>query len=62
MSLANRISQRTDLKQRDHGFTRNYGFILALICIALALVVVSVVFTPAPVGSGISNDVLAVSP
>lgn len=30
-----------------------YGFILALICVALALVLASVMFTPAPTGGEI---------
>ena len=60
MSLVGRINQRTDLKQRDYGFLRDYGFILALIGMALALVVASVVFTPAPVGTGI--EITAVGP
>jgi hypothetical protein len=37
-----------------------YGFVLALVCVALALVVASVMFTPAPVGSGIGDEVLFV--
>ncbi len=39
-----------------------YGFVLVLVCMALALVVASAKFAPAPVGSGISNDVLVVGP
>jgi hypothetical protein len=30
------------------------GFILALVCMALAIVVASAIFAPAPVGSGIN--------
>jgi hypothetical protein len=40
----------------------DYGFVLALICMALALVVASVMFTPAPVGSGIGDEILIVGP
>lgn len=39
-----------------------YGFVLALICVALALVVASVMFTPAPIGSGIGDGFLIVGP
>jgi len=35
-----------------------YGFVLALICVALALVLVSVMFTPAAIGSGIGDEIL----
>jgi hypothetical protein len=59
MSLVDRINQRT---VRDSGFIRNYGFILALIGMALALVVASVVFTPAPVGTGINSEITSVGP
>ena len=58
MSLVGHINQRSDLKQRDHSFIRDYGFILALIGVVLALVVASVTFTPAPVGTGITSEVL----
>ena len=54
MSLAYRADQRTDLKQRQYDFIRDYGFILALVCMALAIVVASAIFAPAPVGSGIN--------
>jgi hypothetical protein len=37
MSLVHSANQTTDLKQRDHAFIRDYGFILALICMVLAL-------------------------
>jgi hypothetical protein len=56
MSLLYHSHQRTDLKRRD------YGFVLALICIALALVVASVIFTPAPVGGGITSEITTVDP
>jgi hypothetical protein len=41
-------------KQRAARKHSDYGFILTLVCMALALVVASVVFKPAPVGSGIN--------
>jgi hypothetical protein len=43
---------------RKHG----YGFVLALVCVALALVVASVMFTPAPIGRGIGDEILFVGP
>jgi hypothetical protein len=40
----------------------SYGFVLVLVCMALALVVASVIFTPAPVGSGIGDEIQFVGP
>jgi len=41
----------------------DYGFILALVCMALAVVVASIVFTPAAVGSGINfSEITSVGP
>jgi hypothetical protein len=56
MSLLYSTHQKTDLKRRD------YGFILALVCMALALVVASAIFAPAPVGSGITSELTTVGP
>jgi hypothetical protein len=39
-----------------------YGFVLALVCVALALVVASVMFTSAPVGGDIPRVGLYVGP
>jgi hypothetical protein len=44
----------TDRKHRD------YGFILTLVCMVLALVVASAIFRPAPVGTGI--EITSVGP
>jgi hypothetical protein len=44
---------------RKHG---DYGFILVLACMALALLVASAIFAPLPVGSEISNQMLFVGP
>ena len=49
MSLLYHTYQKADLRDR-----RMYGFILALVCMALALLVANAVFAPAPVGSGIN--------
>jgi hypothetical protein len=51
MSLVYRTNQTTNFKQRD------YGFILVIICMALALLVASAIFTPAPIGSGIASEI-----
>jgi len=56
MSLLYQTHQTTDLKRRD------YGFVLALVCMVLALVVASVIFTPAPVGAGITSEITSVGP
>jgi hypothetical protein len=56
MSLLSHTHERTDLKHRD------YGFILGLVCMALALVVASAVFTPVPVGAGITSEITSVGP
>jgi hypothetical protein len=56
MSLLSHTHERTDLKHRD------YGFILGLVCMALALVVASAVFTPAPVGAGITSEITSPVP
>ena len=56
MSLLYHTRQRTDLKHGD------YGFVLVLVCMALALVVASAIFAPAPVSSGITSEVTTVGP
>ena len=56
MSLFYPTQERADLKQRD------YSFILALISMALAVVVASAVFAPAPVGAGITSEITSVGP
>ena len=48
------LCQKTDLKHR------NYGIILTLGCMALALLVASAIFAPAPVGSGITSEITTI--
>ena len=48
------LCQNTDLKHR------NYGFILTLGCMALALLAASAIFAPAPVGSGITSEITTI--
>jgi hypothetical protein len=59
MSLLYHTNEKADLKRTDY---TDYGFILALFCMALALVVASVIFTPAPVGTGITSEITSVGP
>ncbi len=60
------LSQATDTYERPKEYAvRNrteYGFILALICIALVLVVASARFTPVSVDSEISSEISLVGP
>jgi hypothetical protein len=58
MSLLSHTHERTDLKHRN----RDYGFILALVCMALGLVVASAIFAPVPVGAGITSEITSVGP
>jgi hypothetical protein len=61
MSLLHKTDVYQSQKERvDH--RPEYGVVLVLICGALALLVASAMFTPAPIGSGISNDILLVGP
>jgi hypothetical protein len=62
MSLLYHSNKKADLKRTDYTDRTDYGFILALVCMALALVVASVIFTPAPVGAGITSEITSVSP
>ena len=51
-------SQREDA-DRNH---RGYGYILSLVCVVLALVLASAIFTPVSIGSGIDNETSLVGP
>ena len=55
-NLDDAAKHKATLKHHD------YGFILALVCMALALVVASAIFTPAPVGTGINDQIWFVGP
>lgn len=52
------VGQKEDA-DRNH---RGYGFVVALVCAALALVLASAILTPASVGSGISDETSLVGP
>ena len=56
LHLHDTTKSRAALKHHD------YGFVLALICLALALVIASAIFTPAPVGTGINDQIWFVGP
>jgi hypothetical protein len=56
LHLYDTTKSRAALKHHD------YGFVLALICLALALVVASAIFTPAPAGTGIDDQIWFVGP
>jgi hypothetical protein len=59
MSLLYHTNEKADLKHTDY---TDYGFILALFCMVLVLVVASAIFAPAPVGIGITNEITSVGP
>jgi hypothetical protein len=50
----NTISETGALHEADRKHPE-YGFILALVCLVLGLVVASVMFTPEAVGSGMNS-------
>jgi heme/copper-type cytochrome/quinol oxidase subunit 4 len=55
------LSQQTVFERPADDRKRSvYGFVLALVCTVLALVVANAKFAPAPAGSGISNDVATI--
>jgi heme/copper-type cytochrome/quinol oxidase subunit 4 len=56
VQLHETTKHKADLKRHD------YGFVLALICMVLALLVASAIFAPLPVGSEISNQMSLVGP
>jgi hypothetical protein len=53
MSVLYQTSEKGDLKHTDYSDYTDYGFILALFCMVLALVVAIAIFKPTPVGAGI---------
>ena len=59
MSTLYHTKEKADLKHTDY---TDYSFILALFCMVLALVVASAIFTPAPVGAGITSEITSVGP
>ena len=60
------LSRSADVHDRpkrsaDHK-QHTYSFVLALVCIVLALVLITLVFTPVTIGSGINSEILLVGP
>ncbi len=62
MSLSHKVDiyegSIQDADRKDH----KYRVALALICIAVGLAVVSAIFTPVAIGSGISSEISLVGP
>jgi hypothetical protein len=60
------LSHQTDVyetaKAQSDRKRPEYSFVLVLVCMALALVVASAIFTPAPVGAGITSEITSVGP
>jgi hypothetical protein len=59
LDKTNVYQTRSDRADRKHP---EYGFVLVLVCMALTLVVAGAIFTPAPVGGGISDEISLVGP
>ena len=57
MSLLYHSNEKADLKHTDYSDNTDYGFILALFCMVLALVVGIAIFKPTPVGAGITSEI-----
>jgi hypothetical protein len=60
------LSHSTEVFERPKEYVarnhRGYGFVLTLVCVVLALVLASAIFTPASIGSGIDNEASLVGP
>jgi hypothetical protein len=54
--LYDTTKSKAALKHHDH------GFVLALVCLALALAIASVLFTLAPVATGINDQIWFAGP
>jgi hypothetical protein len=53
------LERQKEDADRNH---RGYGFVLALVCVVLALVLASAIFTPVSIGSKIDNETSLVGP
>jgi hypothetical protein len=58
MSLLHQTDVYQASNEKAEGKLSSYGFVLVLVCMALALVVASVIFTPAPVATELYSSVL----
>ncbi len=62
MSLLYKTDIHQNLNETADRKHAEYGFVVALVCMALALVVASILFTPAPISGGIRNNISIVGP
>jgi hypothetical protein len=60
MSLLLKTDVYQTRNEKADGKHPEYSFVLVLVCMALALIVASAIFTPAPVGTGI--EITSVGP
>jgi hypothetical protein len=62
MSLARKtVIHEKPIQDADHK-RPEFGIVLGLVCIALALVLASAIFTPVSVGNGIGSEISLVGP
>jgi len=54
-------SEKAYLRHTDYTDRTDYGFIFALFCMVLALLIAGAIFTPARVGAGIISEITTVS-
>jgi hypothetical protein len=57
MSLLHQTDVYQESNEKAGRKHSGYGFVLALICVVLALLIASVMFTPAAIGSGIGDEI-----
>ncbi len=62
MSLLHSTSIYQSTNKTAYRERSDYGFVIALICMAFALVVAGAIFTPVTVGSGINSEISLVGP
>jgi hypothetical protein len=62
MSLSHKTDFYETPLQNANRKRSDFGFVLALVCIALVLVLASAIFTPVSVGNGISSEISLVGP
>jgi hypothetical protein len=58
------LSHSTEVfeRQKEDAYRNHRGFVLALVCVVLALVLTSAIFAPVSIGSGIDNETSLVGP
>ena len=60
MSLLYHSSENAYLGHTDYTDRTDYGFIFALFCMVFALLIAGAIFTPTPVGAGITSEITSV--